>query len=818
RFADAVRSMDGQGVRRFLELGPDGTLTALAQASLGGERGLDADPPVFVPVLRKDRPEARSVLSALAGLCVSGGDVDWSLMFGDGVAGTTELPTYAFQHQRFWPTAAAQPTLSGTGGEIDARFWEAVDREDLEGLAGTLDLDEEVVGAVLPALTSWRRQSVEQAAVDHLRYRVHWAPVPRVPRDATLSGRWLALVPEGFRDDSWSRSVGEALTAGGAEVEWWTCDPRAERTELAARLEGVGPVAGVVSLLALSGGSGESGLPWVVSGSVGLVQALGDAGVAAPLWVVTRGAVAVGRSDGPVDAVQGAVWGLGRVAALEAPGRWGGLIDLPADLEGDAGRALAAVLAGVGDEDQVAVRASGVFGRRLERVPAVDEDVAGWRPRGTVLITGGTGALGAHVARWAAAEGAGRLVLVSRRGPVAPGAAELRDELAQLGVDVAVVACDVADRAAVEGLLAEYPVDAVVHAAGAVVNVPLGEVSSEDLEAVWAAKVLGAAHLDAVLRERPVDAFVTFSSIAGVWGSGGQAGYAAANAFLDALVVARRGRGLTGTSVAWGPWAEGGMAAGAVAAEALRRRGLVALEAGRAVGALARVVPGGDAVQVVADVDWERFAPAYTSVRPSALLADLPEARTALTTTGSSEEQDAERGSELRQRLGGQAADERRQALLDLVRRRAAEVLGHGDIGVVGSGHAFRELGVDSLTAVELRNRLTAETGLKLPSTLVFDHPTPRHLAVFLDDELFGEGDAGAETALVTELDRLASTISRLSPDNGARSLAKARLRSMLAELGDQAEGDSKAAVSQQLEAASDDEIFDFINQELGRS
>ncbi|MFG2197191.1 phosphopantetheine-binding protein, partial [Streptomyces sp. NPDC048639] len=216
---------------------------------------------------------------------------------------------------------------------------------------------------------------------------------------------------------------------------------------------------------------------------------------------------------------------------------------------------------------------------------------------------------------------------------------------------------------------------------------------------------------------------------------------------------------------------------------------------------------------------WDRFTPAYTSVRPSALLSDLPEARTALTTTtGSSGELDSERESELRQRLGGQAADERRQALLDLVRRRAAEVLGHGDISVVGSGQAFRELGVDSLTAVELRNRLTAETGLRLPSTLVFDHPTPRHLAAFLDDELFGEEDAGAETALVTELDRLASTISRLSPDNGARSLAKARLRSMLAELGDQAEGDSKAAVSQQLEAASDDEIFDFINQELGRS
>ncbi|MER6417121.1 phosphopantetheine-binding protein, partial [Streptomyces humidus] len=221
----------------------------------------------------------------------------------------------------------------------------------------------------------------------------------------------------------------------------------------------------------------------------------------------------------------------------------------------------------------------------------------------------------------------------------------------------------------------------------------------------------------------------------------------------------------------------------------------------------------------VADVEWGRFAPAYTSVRPSALLTALPEAHTALTassqTTG---QQEGERGSVLREKLGGQPADEREQALLDLVRRRAADVLGHGDIGEVGPAQAFRELGVDSLTAVELRNRLAAETGLKLPSTLVFDYPTSRHLAAFLDAELFGSGEADPETLLAAELDRLASTISRLSPENRVRTLAKARLRSMLTELGDQSEGDPKASVTQHLDAASDDEIFDFINRELGRS
>ncbi|WP_229914562.1 phosphopantetheine-binding protein, partial [Streptomyces capitiformicae] len=211
-----------------------------------------------------------------------------------------------------------------------------------------------------------------------------------------------------------------------------------------------------------------------------------------------------------------------------------------------------------------------------------------------------------------------------------------------------------------------------------------------------------------------------------------------------------------------------------------------------------------------------RFTPAYTSSRPSALLTDLPEAHAALDTAA--EPSGQPEGNGLRQRLGGLPAGERRQALLDLVRGRAAVVLGHGDAGLVGSGQAFRELGVDSLTAVELRNGLAAETGLRLPSTLVFDHPTPRHLAALLDEELFGAEEADAETVLLAELDRLAATISRLSPVNGARTLAKTRLRSMLTELGDQAEGDPKAAVSEQLDAASDDEIFDFINRELGRS
>ncbi|MDC0774123.1 polyketide synthase, partial [Streptomyces sp. HD] len=198
--------------------------------------------------------------------------------------------------------------------------------------------------------------------MDGLRYRVEWRPLADVSGSATLSGRWLMVEPAGFAEDPWAQAVFDALAAGGAEVERVAYDAATDRAQLAARLEGEASIAGVVSLLALSGDlNEEDGVPAGVSGSVALLQALGDAGVTAPLWAVTRGAVSVGRSDGPVDAVQGAVWGLGRVAALEAADRWGGLIDLPTAIDRRTAGRLAAVLSGVGDEDQVAVRVSGVF-------------------------------------------------------------------------------------------------------------------------------------------------------------------------------------------------------------------------------------------------------------------------------------------------------------------------------------------------------------------------------------------------------------------------------------------------------------------------
>ncbi|MFI2712293.1 type I polyketide synthase [Micromonospora sp. NPDC018662] len=731
RFADGVATLHELGVSTFLEVGPDATLTAMAADT-------PVDRPVqHVPALRRDQDEVTALTTALARLHVAGTRVDWAVWFTrDGRRpATVDLPTYAFQRTRYWPETA--PTARTSGSDLDDRFWAAVEREDLTGLGDELRLTaDQPLRDLLPALARWRRAGQDRATVDSWRYRVEWRPLASVPPPG-LTGTWLVLTAADRAD----HPLVAGLAGHGAHVVPVALDAPTDRLASADRLRAAATGHDVAGVLALLDARPEAALA--------AVQAFADSGVSGRLWWLTRGAVAVSATDAPVDPAAAGTWGLGRVAGLEEPARWGGLVDLPVELDAHAVRRVCGVLAG-GGEDQVAVRSSGVFVRRLVRAgnDAVRRE---FRFSGTVLVTGGTGALGARVAEWAAGAGAEHVVLTSRRGPDAPGVAELVERLGAGGVRVTVAACDVADRAALAGLLDGLtadgqPVRAVVHAAGAPQFTPLADVTGDELADVLRAKVDGATHLDALLPD--VDAFVVFSSIAGVWGSAGQAGYAAANAAADALVARRRARGAAGTAVAWGPWSGGGMAEGGEAQEHLARRGLPAMDPDLAIAALHRALDRDDSTVVVADVDWERFAAAFTALRSSPLLDELPEARPAQAAP-------AEGPSPLAHRLGALTLAERAGRLLDLVRAQAAAVLGHPAADAVAADRAFQQQGFDSLTAVELRNRLTAETGLTLPSTLVFDQPTPTALAAYLAATLTGEPvDTGAPgTAIAVDGD-----------------------------------------------------------------
>ncbi|MGC9382833.1 SDR family NAD(P)-dependent oxidoreductase, partial [Streptomyces sp. MH13] len=688
-----------------------------------------------------------------------------------------DLPTYAFQRERYWPEPAApRPAADAARDAVDARFWEVVENAGPTGIAEELGIDaEQPLSAVLPALSLWRRDQRARTQADARRYRVAWHPWPLGNGDATPTGDWLVALPAAHADDPWIAAVTARIEAGGAHVVPVVLDAAdAAPDAIAARLRGHAVVAGVLSLLALDERPHPEhpGVPVGLALTSALAEALtGEAsGVDGPLWCVTRDAVAAVAADGLAGAAQAHVWGLGRVVALEHPDRWGGLVDLPSDCDERALNRLAAVLAGAGDEDQLAVRASGTFVRRLERAAPQGPGAGTWTPRGTVLVTGGTGALGRHTARWLAGHGAQRLVLVSRKGADAPGAAELERELSGLGARVTLAACDVADRAAlgalVERLAAEgTPVRAVVHAAG--VSQPPGtHTDLPGLAHVVAAKTAGAVNLDALFgTPDSLDAFVLFSSIAGVWGSGGQGAYAAANAFLDALAERRRSEGLPATAVAWGPWADGGMAAEGDAEEQLRRRGLPPMAPAGNLLALGRAVAGPEAAVTVAEVDWARFAPAFTAARPRPLVADLPEVRDALRAgpAATADGTDDPSSATLR-RLAELTGDDRQSALLDLVREHAAAALGHSSADAVAAERAFKDLGFDSLTAVELRNRLGAACGLRLPSSLVFDYPNPRALTGHLLHSLFPEA-AGTPAAPVdsdpqdAELRRTLATI-----------------------------------------------------------
>ncbi|SOD67806.1 Acyl transferase domain-containing protein, partial [Streptomyces zhaozhouensis] len=754
RFADAVGTLTDQGMATFLEVGPGGTLSALGQ-----ETAPDA---AFVPALRADRDEEAALLAALAQAHTRGVPVDWAAFFAGSGAQRVDLPTYAFQHRRYWLDAPAGAGEAGADAE-EARFWAALEgaaAEDgeAEALAASLGITDEAAAeslrAVAPALSSWRRASRAKSAVDGWRYAVEWQRVEVRGRGAApVSGRWLLVVPPG---DERGAVLGDLLAERGLDVVSVEAGAP-DRAGLAEALRAVlasgagGELGGVLSLLALDEAPhpAHPAVPNGAAATLALVQALGEAAVSAPLWCLTAGAVAAVDGDQVAGFGQSLVWGLGRAVALEHPDRWGGLVDLPAVWDGPVADRLVGLLGGV--EDEVAVRGAAVFARRLRRAgrPAAG---SGWVPRGTVLVTGGLGALGARTARWLAERGAEHLVLVSRRGRAAAGAAEVEAGLVELGARVTVAAVDIADREGLAALLdrladAGDRVRAVVHAAGTDDGAPVEALDLAGFAEAVTGKVAGAAHLHELLADVPLDAFLAYSSIAGVWGGGGQGAYGAANAYLDALAAHRVARGLPGTAVAWGPWDGGGMA-DAEARRQLARRGLAALSPEAAVGAVADAVGGGAAGTVLVDVDWERFAPAFTVGRPSRLLAELPEARDAVAARQGGGSAEGAEGAELRARLAGLDAERRVELVRALVLAEAAAVLGHASADAVDPERAFRELGFDSLTAVELRNRLVAASGLTLPATVVFDYPSAAALADHLLSAVLEETPESAPPAV----------------------------------------------------------------------
>ncbi|WP_344641665.1 acyltransferase domain-containing protein, partial [Kitasatospora cystarginea] len=342
-FADATRALlEEHAVGTFIEVSAHPVLAMAVQESVE-QSGREA---AAFGTLRRQEGGLERLFASLAEAHVRGVRVDWQSFLGGRGARRVDLPTYAFQRERYWlESDGSASTVEVPVDAVDATFWEAVEKGDLQALSSALELDgDQPLSSVLPALSAWRRQSREQSTVDGWRYRDSWKPVTD-GNAGVLSGTWLVVASA---EDTTVADVVRTLSGRGAGVR--LVEPAGtDRASVAESLRSVPadgmPVSGVLSLLALD----ETVLPaggGVIDGTAGtlaLVQALGDAGVAAPLWCVTRGAVSTGRSDRLASPLQAQVWGLGRVVALEHPERWGGLVDLPEVLDERALSRLAGV-------------------------------------------------------------------------------------------------------------------------------------------------------------------------------------------------------------------------------------------------------------------------------------------------------------------------------------------------------------------------------------------------------------------------------------------------------------------------------------------
>ncbi|MFF2082105.1 SDR family NAD(P)-dependent oxidoreductase [Kitasatospora sp. NPDC058162] len=508
---------------------------------------------------------------------------------------------------------------------------------------------------------------------------------------------------------------------------------------------------------------------------------------ASRLAVVTCGAVSIGGHDAPADVAAGVVWGLVRAAQSEHPDRFV-LVDLdPADVQSGVEDLDARVL--FGGEAQLVVRGGQALAPRLVPGSAAGAG-AGFDLDGTVLITGGSGTLGVLVARHLVQEhGVRHLLLLSRRGEAAPGAAELAAELGEAGAQVRFAACDAADAGALAAVVAaipaEHPLTGVVHSAGVLDD---GLVESQTVEraaSVLRPKVDAAWNLHEQTKDLPLAAFVLFSSLAGVLGNSGQSTYAAANTFLDGLAAHRHGSGLPAHSLAWGLWEEVSDMTGRLN-EADRARmarlGVRALSATEGLALFDAALGSAQAQLVTAAVNRTTLRSSAREALPALLRTLVPHRRTT---------DAAASGASWAQSLSALGEHERAGSVLGLVRATVAAVLGYESPQDLQVDRAFKELGFDSLTAVELRNRLTAATGLRLPASLVFDHPTPEAITAHLLDHLAArsavdgagatqDGRGELPLSVVEEMDRLEELLAAYSPVTDEHTPVEQRLRSML--------------------------------------
>ncbi|AUB35345.1 Non-ribosomal peptide synthetase component F [Nostoc flagelliforme CCNUN1] len=753
RFADSMESLYQRGYKIFVEIGPKPILMGMGRYCLPEGEG------TWLPSLRTGRDDWKQILDSLAALYISGAIVDWNGFDRDYARRQVVLPNYPFQRQRYWFEQAKNgnsKTESLSQDRIQTQIFNLLHQGETQELAKYLQTatqfsqeEIKVLPKLLDILAKQHQQQLTAASYKDWLYEVSWQPKPRqlTQISAQEPGSWLILADK--------RGVGQALAhllqeqgescflvypGEGYEVKQpgtWSVNPSnpADFERLFQEVVGTNklPLKGVVHLWSLEAGlTSELTVPLIekiqvlgCASTLHLVQALASRLASPRLWLVTRGAVpAVSSLQAPA---QASLWGLGKVIALEHPKLWGGLLDLAADAPTDEAVNLLAEIWDSQGENQIAFREGRRYVARLIRSEVPEARSISLQSDSTYLVTGGLGALGLKVAQWMVEQGARHLMLTGRK----QASAEVLQAIAQmenLGAKVAIAQADVAHWSDMVRVFEEIktsmpPLGGIIHAAGMLHDGILRQQEWKSFEQVMAAKVKGTWILHTLSQQLQLDFFVTFSSAAALLGSPGQGNYAAANAFMDALTDYRRASGLPGLSINWGLWKDAGMATslGNRDQARLAAQGMESIPLEQGLQILGNLL-GQDRSQVgVLPVNWSKFCEQF----PEGVVSPFLESFIAR------DKKPSLQRTQLLQQLEASPVNERQTLLIAHIQTELVKLLGI-DASELEPQQGFLDLGMDSLMAVELKNRLESTLSCSLPSTLVFDYPTIEALVDYL--------------------------------------------------------------------------------------
>ncbi len=740
-FAKSVRSLAELGCRLLLEVGPQPVLTA---AALRAWPDPDCTPDSIASLRRRGSAQ-RQISDALAQAYVAGHHPDFAAVL-QGEGRKVDLPTYPFQHRKFWFTAGQAGGATDGARTETVRLIEEGRIDELAALVGGPGSGDETFTSIKNLAAQHNQQRSAQAIADAC-YEIRWEKSPAAARglDATDAFAWLLIA-----DDADTVAPLAALLAGHGQhyeiLSLPVSDADEERFEAVLREAVAGqPALRIVNLAALrpDGAYSAQSLEWmqhrILGGTQRVFRAAIAVGAEAPVWLVTRGAQRTSRADS-VAPVQSCLWGFGRCASFEHPEVWGGLADMsaagPDDWDG-----LIAHIVGAPTEDQIALRDSGTYVARLCRRAEPQAGALELRREATYLVTGGLGAVGLEIAEYLARHDAGHLVLTGRRPPNELARRRIEALREEYGCEVVVLAADVADADDVARVLTTIkaeltPLAGIVHAAGELGTSSLIDLDVAEVDRVFSGKVWGAWHLSEAAAGMDLDFLICTSSIASVWGTHGQIAYSAANAFLDGLAWRLRERGVPGTTVTFGLWSLG-MGDEDVRAQ-LKIIGIRPLSSTDALAGMAGLIAASAPYAMVARIDWTRFLPVQNRRRRRPLLTRMEQEMPDRVAAAASQPTAAET-TPLIAALAAAPARQRKQLMLEYLRGAVAEVTRIDALDIRDDAGLF-DIGMDSLMAVELHRRLERGFGREVPVTFAVDHPRLADAAGYLVDDFLGLG------------------------------------------------------------------------------